>query len=152
MIREIPILLVDDDELDRATVQRAFRKNHLRNELLIAENGERALEILRSEGRRLPGLILLDLNMPVMGGLELLRILKCDDTLRAVPVVVLTSSAMESDKVESYDLSVAGYIVKPVDFAKFVDVTRVLDLYWTVCELPDDGRLDARPFARASNP
>jgi CheY-like chemotaxis protein len=136
MIREIPILLVDDDEVDRMTVQRAFRKHRVRNELLMAKHGEEALAMLRAAADRLPGMILLDLNMPVMGGLELLRILKADDDLRAIPVVVLTSSAMESDKVESYDLSVAGYIVKPVDFAKFLEVTKILNLYWTMCEVP----------------
>jgi CheY-like chemotaxis protein len=101
------------------------------------------LEFLRREGRYAqsadaprPGLILLDLNMPVMNGIEFLRIIKADDSLKSIPVVVLTSSRDSPDRVASYKLGVAGYITKPVDFSKFLEAVKIFDLYWSLCELP----------------
>ena len=81
--------------------------------------------------------ILLDLNMPRMNGIEFLRIVKADPALRRIPVVVLTTSREEEDKLNSFDLSVAGYMLKPVDYQKFVEVVKTIDLYWTLSELPD---------------
>jgi CheY-like chemotaxis protein len=138
--RRLNILLVEDDELDVMNVQRAFRKNNVVNPLYVAGNGIEALEMLR--GRRQPAvpadrrLILLDLNMPKMGGIEFLRELRADPQLRATTVVVLTTSDEERDKVKAYDLNVAGYILKPVTLAAFVEIMATLNKYWSVNELP----------------
>jgi len=131
-----PILLVEDDEVDQITVQRALRDVHVTNRLLIAGNGEEALRILRDPAHERPGIILLDLNMPRMNGVEFLRVIKCDAELKRIPVVVLTTSREEQDRIESFSLSVAGYMIKPVDYRQFVEVVRTIDLYWTLSELP----------------
>ncbi len=134
-----PILFVEDDHVDAMTVKRAFKDLKVANPLAHTINGEQALEYLRNEGNRKPCVILLDLNMPKMNGIEFLKIAKADDTLRKIPVVVLTTSREERDIVESFELSVAGYIVKPVDYKKFVEAIRTIDFYWTLSELPDGG-------------
>lgn len=131
----IPILLVEDDDVDAENVVRAFKKNRISNPLQIAHNGEEALNLLRDKNTPKPGIILLDLNMPVMGGIEFLEIAKADDGLKSIPIVVLTTSREECDRVESFRLSVAGYIIKPVEFEKFVEVVKTIDLYWTLSEL-----------------
>ena len=131
------ILLVEDDEVDVMNVKRAFQKNHIANPLFIAGNGEEALERLRGgeipKGRRI---VLLDLNMPRMNGIEFLRALRADPELRATTVVVLTTSNDERDKVDAYDLNVAGYLLKPVTFSNFCDVMAALNKYWTLVEMP----------------
>jgi CheY-like chemotaxis protein len=138
--RRLNILLVEDDELDVMNVQRAFKKNNVVNPLYVAGNGIEALEMLR--GERQPAvpndrrLILLDLNMPKMGGIEFLRELRADPQLHATTVVVLTTSDEERDKVKAYDLNVAGYILKPVTLAAFVEIMATLNKYWSVNELP----------------
>jgi CheY-like chemotaxis protein len=135
--RRLNILLVEDDELDVMNVQRAFKKNNVVNPLHTASNGLDALALLRGDtipkDRRL---ILLDLNMPRMGGIEFLKELRADPELRATTVVVLTTSDEERDKVKAYDLNVAGYIVKPVTLAAFVEIMATLNKYWSVNELP----------------
>ncbi len=131
-----PILLVEDDEVDRMTVRRALKEIHVTNQLQVAGNGEEALVALRESANERPGIILLDLNMPRMNGVEFLRIIKADPGLRRIPVIVLTSSREEQDRVESFNLSVAGYMIKPVDYRQFVEVVRTIDLYWTLSELP----------------
>jgi len=131
-----PILLVEDDEVDAMTVQRAFRDLKVANELVHRVNGEEALKYLRAEDSQMPSVILLDLNMPKMNGIEFLKISKEDEKLKKIPVVVLTTSQEEHDIVESFELSVAGYIVKPVDYKRFVEAIRAIDLYWTLSELP----------------
>ena len=135
--RRLNILLVEDDELDVMNVQRAFKKNNISNPLFVAGNGLEALDVLRGDAmpkdRRL---ILLDLNMPKMGGIEFLRELRADPDLRATTVVVLTTSDEERDKVEAYDLNVAGYILKPVTLAAFIEIMAALNKYWSVNELP----------------
>ena len=143
MDRDIPILLVEDDLLDQRAVERAFEENKLRNPLHVVTTGEAALDYLGRSGRYedpgaapRPGLILLDLNLPAMSGLELLQAYRGDPDLAAIPAVVLTTSAEQRDLVESYRLGVAGYIQKPVDFHQFVDVVRRFDLYWSLCRLP----------------
>jgi CheY-like chemotaxis protein len=137
--RMIHILLVDDDEVDVMNVQRAFKKNNIANPLFIARNGIEALDILRGKGSAsLPDerrLILLDLNMPRMSGLEFLRELRSDPTLQSLTVVVLTTSDDDRDKVEAYNLNVAGYILKPVTFAAFIEAMAALNNYWTINEL-----------------
>jgi len=132
-----PILLVDDDTIDAMTVKRAFKELRVINPLAHALNGEDALAHLRQEGSEHPCVILLDLNMPKMNGVEFLKIAKDDPSLKKIPVVVLTTSNEERDIIESFKLGVAGYIVKPVDYRKFVEAIRTIDLYWTLSELPD---------------
>jgi CheY-like chemotaxis protein len=131
------ILLVEDDQVDVMNVKRAFDKNRITNPLYVATNGLEALEMLRSNAvppeRRL---ILLDLNMPKMTGIEFLRALRADPVLSATPVVVLTTSNDERDKVDAYNLNVAGYLLKPVTFINFVEVMAALNKYWTLVELP----------------
>jgi CheY-like chemotaxis protein len=131
-----PILLAEDDGVDAMTVKRAFSELKVNNELIRVTNGEEALEYLKTHTDKKPCVILLDLNMPRMNGIEFLKVAKADDELRQVPVVVLTTSKDDRDKVESFKLSVAGYIVKPVDYKKFVEAVKVLNLYWTLSELP----------------
>jgi len=131
-----PILLVEDDEVDTMTVQRAFKDLKVTNELVHKINGEEALKYLRAEDSQMPCVVLLDLNMPKMNGVEFLKISKEDEKLKKLPVVVLTTSKEEHDIVESFELSVAGYIVKPVDYKRFVEAIRAIDLYWTLSELP----------------
>lgn len=131
------ILLVEDDRVDAMTVQRALRELHVLNPLVHVENGEEGLAYLRDPGKDRPCLILLDLNMPVMSGIEFLQAVKADPALRRYPVVVLTTSEEQQDKVQSFDLGVAGYMRKPVDYRQFVELVRSIDTYWTISELPD---------------
>lgn len=138
----INILLVEDDEVDVMNVKRAFKKSNISNPLYVAGNGLEALEMLRSpDGKPAPvpddrRLILLDLNMPKMGGLEFLNELRSDPELKAIPVIVLTTSDEDRDLVEAYNLNIAGYILKPVTFTKFASVITTLNQYWTLCEFP----------------
>lgn len=132
-----PILLVEDDQVDAMTVKRALKELHVANPVAHVEHGEAALAYLHDPGRVRPCLILLDLNMPVMGGIEFLRAVKAEAGLRRIPVVVLTTSEEQRDKVESFDLGVAGYMRKPVDYHQFVETIRAIDAYWTLSELPE---------------
>ena len=135
--KPLHILLVEDDQIDQMNVKRAFERNKIMNPLYIAENGLEALEMLRDG--RVPDerrLILLDLNMPKMNGIEFLRSLRADEKLNPIPVVVLTTSNDEQDKVNAYDLNVAGYLLKPVTFTNFVELTAALNKYWTLVEMP----------------
>ncbi len=141
-----PILLVEDDSVDAMTVKRAFKDLRVTNDLVHSTNGEEALEYLREQSNESPCVILLDLNMPKMNGTEFLKIAKSDDILKKIPVVVLTTSSEERDIMGTFDLSVAGYIVKPVDYKKFVEAIKTIDLYWTLSELPEQktGAQDAK--------
>jgi len=132
------VLLVEDDSVDAMTVKRAFKDLKVLNPLIITANGEEALEYLRNKSNKKPCVTLLDMNMPKMNGIEFLKVVKADDVLKKIPVVVLTTSKEDSDIVESFKLSVAGYIVKPVDYKKFVEAIRAIELYWTLSELPDE--------------
>jgi len=132
-----PILLVEDDSVDVMTVKRALKDLNITNTLVHLVNGEEALEYLRNDGNNEPGIILLDLNMPKMNGIEFLEVVKADKTLKKIPVVVLTTSKNERDILESFELSAAGYIVKPADYKKFVETIRVINQYWTLSEIPD---------------
>jgi CheY-like chemotaxis protein len=131
------ILLVEDDKVDAMTIKRALRDIKVTNHLDIVGNGEEALEFLGNSEIDHPGIILLDLNMPKMNGIEFLKIAKSDESLRNIPVIVLTTSQEEQDRFDSFNLGVAGYMVKPVDYIKFVEVVKVIDKYWTLSELPD---------------
>ena len=130
------ILLVEDDQVDVMTVKRALKEIHVINPVVNMENGEEALKYLRDPKSEKPCIILLDLNMPIMNGIEFLQIVKQDTQLRRIPVVVLTTSEEQQDKVNSFDLGVAGYMAKPVDYRQFVEVMRTIDAYWTISEVP----------------
>jgi CheY-like chemotaxis protein len=135
--RLLNILLVEDDDVDVMNVRRAFQKNHITNPLFVASNGADGLEQLR--GGKIPRerrMVLLDLNMPQMNGIEFLRELRRDPELRPTPVVVLTTSNDDRDRIEAYDLNVAGYLLKPVTFSNFCDVMTTLNKYWALVELP----------------
>lgn len=131
-----PILLVEDDQVDVMTVTRALKELHVTNPLVQKENGEEALAYLRNPANTTPCIILLDLNMPVMNGIEFLRVVKHDEVLRKTPVVVLTTSEEQQDKVNSFNFGVAGYMAKPVDYRQFVEVMRSINTYWTISEMP----------------
>ncbi len=140
--RVINILLVEDDEVDVMNVKRAFKKYKITNPLYVAGNGIEGLAMLRSQNDEQPEvpesrrLILLDLNMPKMNGLEFLQELRQDDKLKRTPVIVLTTSDEDKDRIEAYNLNVAGYILKPVTFNNFAEVMVALNKYWTLCEMP----------------
>ena len=134
-----PILLVEDDREDAMTVGLALKDLKVTNQLVLTINGEEALEHLKSESNKKPCVILLDLKMPKMDGIEFLKIAKADEGLKKIPVVMLTTSKEEQDVVESFKLGVAGYIVKPADYKKFVDAIRTINLYRTLSELPNRG-------------
>ena len=135
-ITNAPILLVEDDQVDVMTVKRALKEIHVTNPVVNLENGEEAVKFLRDPKSEKPCIILLDLNMPIMNGIEFLQVVKHDAQLKRTPVVVLTTSEEQQDKVNSFDLGVAGYMTKPVDYRQFVEVMRTIDAYWTVSEVP----------------
>ena len=135
--RMLNILLVEDDEVDVMNVRRAFEKNRILNPLYVAADGVEALEALRSA--KVPAdrrMVLLDLNMPRMNGIEFLRALRADPQLHMIPVVVLTTSNDDRDRIEAYNLNVAGYLLKPVTFVNFVELMATLNKYWSLVELP----------------
>ena len=130
------ILLVEDDQVDVMTVRRALKELHVTNRLEHMENGEDALAFLRDTTKDRPCLILLDLNMPIMNGIEFLQEVKSDAELKCIPVVVLTTSDEQKDKLESFTLGIAGYMRKPVDYQQFVEIIRTINAYWTISESP----------------
>jgi CheY-like chemotaxis protein len=133
--RNRTILLVEDDKVDVLTTRRALKEIHVTNPLVVCENGEEGLAWLR-DNADVPCLVLLDLNMPVMNGIEFLEHIKRDARLRRIPTVVLTTSEEQEDKVRTFDLGIAGYMAKSVDYRRFVEIMRSIDLYWTMSELP----------------
>ncbi len=133
-----PILLVDDDDVDAIITQRAINELKITNELLRKVDGEDALEFLRSPEAPRPCVILLDLNMPRMNGFEFLKVAKADPELKRIPVVVLTTSDVDQNILDSFDLGVAGYIVKPVDYKQFVEAMKTINMYWTLSQLPSE--------------
>ena len=139
--RTINILLVEDDEVDVMNVQRAFKKMNIANPLYVAGNGLEALDLLRGKNDKpseIPSkrrIILLDINMPKMNGIEFLQELRSDPDLQSTPVIVLTTSDEDQDRIDAYRFHVAGYILKPVTFAKFAELMATLNKYWTLCEL-----------------
>ena len=137
MTNNKPVLLVEDDQVDAMTVKRAIRQIKMKHPLVHAENGEEALEYLKNPNNEKPWIILLDLNMPRMNGLEFLQVAKKDDVLKSIPVVVLTTSKEQQDRIASFNFSVAGYMIKPVDYAQFVEMMRAIQMYWTLCQQPD---------------
>jgi len=134
-----PILLVEDDDVDVMTVKRALKDSKVTNKLVSISDGEEAIDYLRTKSNAKPCVILLDLNMPKMNGIEFLKIAKTDEELKSIPVIVLTTSGSEQDIVESFAFGAAGYMVKSVDYGKFIETIRAIDGYWTLSELPPDG-------------
>jgi len=133
-----PILLVEDDDVDALTTKKALREINVVNDIVHTIDGEEAIAYLKN-GKPKPCVILLDLNMPKMNGFEFLRIVKADENLKKIPVIVLTTSDTDQNIIESYELGVAGYITKPVDYKQFVEAIRTVDIYWTLSRLPENG-------------
>ena len=133
------ILLVEDDEVDVMNVKRAFKKNNISNPLVIAHNGIEALEVLRSTAvdAPKPKIVLLDLNMPRMGGIEFLKEIRVDPDLSSLSVFVMTTSNEDGDKIDAFNLNVAGYILKPLSMDRFIAAVSTLNSYWTLCEFPE---------------
>lgn len=132
------ILLVEDDHIDVLTVKRALKDVDVNNELVVVSDGEKALEYLKDDRSELPFIILLDLNMPRMNGIEFLEIIKNDNKLKKIPVIVLTTSNEQEDKEKAFDLGVAGYMIKPVDYVQFLNLMTAIKMYWSASELPED--------------
>lgn len=137
--REVEILLVEDNANDLELTLKAFQKHHLTNKVVIARDGVEALDYIFGTGTHAgrnsnahPKVVFLDLKLPKVDGLEVLKKIKADESTRTIPVVVLTSSAEEKDIIESYKLGVNSYIVKPVDFDKFLNTVSELGLYWVL--------------------
>ena len=139
MLNSKPILLIEDDDGDVMTVNRALRDLKVTNQLVPIGDGEEAIEYLRDESATKPCIVLLDLNMPKMDGAEFLKIVKADKALNKIPVVILTTSNSDRDVIESFELGAAGYMVKSVDYEKFVETIRAIDQYWTLSKLPSNG-------------
>jgi CheY-like chemotaxis protein len=143
MTSQIEILYVEDNPDDIELTIHAFNKNHLANNILVAHDGEEALEYIfgkesanETELVHFPRVVLLDLKLPKVDGLEVLKRLKSDERTKVIPVVVLTSSREERDVIETYRLGVNSYIVKPVNFEKFVEAMRTLEMYWLLLNQP----------------
>ena len=136
MRSEQTILLVEDDHVDFLTIQRALRQLESSNPLHHVTDGEKALEYLRDASQARPGLILLDLNMPRMNGREFLTHVKNDPVLKMIPVVVLTTSSEDQDRIITFQKIVAGYMIKSVEYPKFLETMRTIRDYWIASELP----------------
>ena len=132
------ILIVDDSPKDIELTVSALGENHLANEIIVAEDGEEALEYLYRRGKFSeyvkgnPALILLDIKMPKMDGIEVLKIIRADENLKSIPIVMVTSSLEERDLVKSYSLGANAYVVKPIDIMQFIDAIKVLGQFWVV--------------------
>ena len=141
------ILIVDDDPNDVELCITALAENNLANEVIVAEDGVEALDYLYQRGRYAdyekgnPAVILLDIKMPRMNGIEVLKHIRSDSDFRLIPVIMVTSSREEKDLVESYKLGANSYVVKPVDFSQFINAMKVLGQYWVVInQLPSSGK------------
>lgn len=142
-IGAVEILIVEDDPRDAELTLRALKKNNLANNVFVAKDGEEAIEFIFCKGKfesrnfnNPPKVILLDLKLPKVGGLEILRLVKGDKKTTHIPIVIVTSSREEPDMKEAYDLGVNSYVVKPVDFDKFVSAMSSLGLYWLLVNQP----------------
>ena len=133
-----PLLLVENDPVDAETTRRALSELGVANELIHKVKGEDALEYLRDENEIRPCVILLDLNMPGMSGLEFLEALKSDENLKIIPVIILTNADDDERVAKCFRLSAAGYFVKPVDYSELLEVMRIVDRYWSLGRLPND--------------
>jgi len=129
-----PILLVEDNPMDVDLTLRAFRRRKLTNDILVARDGEEAIDLMEGwkNGKILPIMILLDINLPKVSGLEVLKAYKANPITQRIPVVMLTTSKEDKDVGEAYKLGANSYIVKPVDFSKFIEIAEQIELYWAV--------------------
>ncbi|WP_031425250.1 response regulator [Flavimarina sp. Hel_I_48] len=134
MRNKLNVLFIEDDEIEVMKLNRTLKTSDLKHSIREAQNGEIALEILKSN-ERLPEIILLDLNMPKMNGIEFLRILKNDETLKYIPVVILTTSNNRNDVLECYKVGIAGYIIKPLKYDDYVIKLKAVLEYWSLNEL-----------------
>lgn len=132
-----PILLIEDDSVDTIMVKRALESLKVTNPLVNYSDGEEALNYLRDPNNKKPSIILLDLNLPRMDGLEFLKVIKANDDFRKIPIIALTTSDDERDITESFKHGIAGYMVKPLGNKAFVETIRIIDQYWTLSELPN---------------
>ena len=140
------VLMAEDDEHDILATRRAWKKHHISNPLYIVNDGEECLDFLHRRGKYSepgtaprPGILLLDIRMPKMDGLAVLKHIRQDEQLRRLPVVILTTSRAEEDRLRSYDLGANAYIVKPVGFNNFSDAVRTINLFWQLVDLPQRG-------------
>ena len=131
-----PVLLVEDDKVDALTVKRAFKDLNISNNLVFAGNGEEALNYLSDSENDKPCLILLDINMPKMNGIEFLKIFKANDKLNRIPVIVVTTSKEDSDKIEMFELSVSGYMIKSLEYREFLGTIKTIQSYWSLSKFP----------------
>ena len=137
------VLMAEDNEHDIVATKRAWKKHYIANPLYIVNDGEECLDFLRQKGKYSepgaaprPGILLLDINMPKMNGLAVLKEIRKDDDLRRLPVIILTTSKAEEDRIKGYDLGVNAYVVKPVGFENFSEAVRTISLFWQLVELP----------------
>jgi CheY-like chemotaxis protein len=137
-----PIMLIEDDSADVLIIKKALDELQIRNELVQKENGEEGMEYLKNSSNALPCIIFLDLNMPKMNGIEFLKIIKNENSLKQIPVVALTTSQNIEDISACFKNGIAGYIVKPVDYKKFVKAIRIVDLYWMLSQIPSESGSD----------
>jgi CheY-like chemotaxis protein len=138
------VLMAEDDEHDIVATKRAWKKHHVANPLYIVNDGEACLDYLYGKGKYgepgaapRPGIVLLDIKMPKLDGLSVLKQIRGDKALRRLPVIILTTSKAEEDRFRSYDLGANAYIVKPVGFENFSEAVRMINLFWQLVELPD---------------
>lgn len=138
-MKELTILLVEDNASDEELTLRAFKKNNILNRIIVARDGAEALDYLFARGphagrdpKDTPQVVLLDLNLPKLGGLEVLRQIRADERTKLIPVVILTSSKQDQDLLGGYSSGANSYIVKPVDFTQFAESVRQLGIYWLV--------------------
>jgi CheY-like chemotaxis protein len=137
------VLMAEDDEHDIVATKRAWKKHHIANPLYIVNNGEECLDFLHRRGKYVdpasaphPGILLLDIKMPKMDGLSVLKNIREDEELHRLPVVILTTSKAEEDRFRGYELGANAYIVKPVGFENFSDAVKTISLFWQLVELP----------------
>lgn len=143
-IEAFTVLMAEDDEHDIVAVKRAWKKHHISNPLYVVNDGEECLDFLHRRGKYSepgtaprPGILLLDIKMPKMDGLAVLKQIREDGQLHRLPVIILTTSTAEEDRLRSYDLGVNAYIVKPVGFANFSEAVRTINLFWELVDLPE---------------
>ena len=137
------VLMAEDDEHDIVATKRAWKKHHIANPLYIVKDGEECLDFLHQRGKYSepgtaprPGIVMLDIKMPKMDGLAVLKQIREDNGLRHLPVIILTTSKAEEDRIRGYDLGVNAYIVKPVGFDSFSEAVKTISLFWQLVELP----------------
>ena len=137
-----PILLIEDDAADVLIIKRAMKELQIKNELVQLNNGEEGLQYLKNHSNSAPCIIFLDLNMPKMNGIEFLKIIKNDDKLKQIPVIALTTSQNIDDIAVCFKSGIAGYVIKPVNYKKFVKAVRIVDLYWMLSQMPSESPIE----------